>query len=65
MSWHYQLMKHTEHNGEVWYGIHELYDGIGYTIEPRTVRGEDIEDIKWVLETMLEDVEKHGVKDYV
>ena len=64
MTWHYQLMKHTEYDGEVWYGVHEFYDGNGYTTEPRSIRGEDKEDIKWVLETMLEDIEKHGVKDY-
>jgi hypothetical protein len=23
MSWHYQLMRHTEPDGEVWYGVHE------------------------------------------
>ena len=64
MTWHYQLMKHTDDNGYVWYGVHEFYEGNGYTAEPETVRGQDEEDIKWMLETMLMDIEKHGVKDY-
>tara|TARA_R110000803_G_scaffold111135_1_gene179564 strand:- start:208 stop:387 length:180 start_codon:yes stop_codon:yes gene_type:complete len=58
-------MKHTEPDGEVWYGVHEnYYKSGGYTVEPVRIMGEDIEDIKWVLETVLKDIEKHGVKDY-
>ena len=64
MSWHYQLMKHTEPDGEVWYGIHETYTSGGYTVEPVRVMGENKEDIKWMLETMLKDIEQYGVKDY-
>ena len=64
MTWHYQLMKHTETNDEVWYAVHEFYEGGGYTLEPVRVMGEDKENIKWLLETMLKDIEKHGVKDY-
>jgi hypothetical protein len=64
MTWHYQLMKHTEPDGEVWYGIHELYEGNGYSSNPESIRSHDKDDIKWMLETMLGDMEKHGVKDY-
>ena len=64
MTWHYQLMKHTEPDDQVWYAVHEVYEGNGYTLEPQRVQGQDKEDIKWMLETMLKDIEKHGVKDY-
>jgi hypothetical protein len=57
-------MKHTELNGEMWYAVHEFYEGGGYTAEPVRVMGEDKANIKWLLETMLKDIEKHGVKDY-
>jgi len=33
-------------------------------VEPVLVTGEDKEDVKWLLETVLKDIEKHGVKDY-
>lgn len=64
MSWHYQLMKHTEPDGEVWYAIHEIYEGNCYTVEPVSVQGQDIHDIEWMLKHVLEDIEKYGVKDY-
>ena len=64
MTWYYQLMKHTEPDGDVWYGVHEFYDVNGYTVNPMTVMGGDKEEIKWMLEAMLEDIEKRGVKDY-
>jgi len=57
-------MKHTEPDDEVWYAVHEFYEGNGYTIEPVRVQGQDIDDIKWMLKHVLEDIEKYGVKDY-
>ena len=63
MSWHYQLIRHTEPNGNVWYGVHKNYSG-SYTVDPVNIKSEDKEDIKWMLEHMLEDIEKHGVTDY-
>ena len=64
MTWHYQLMKHTEPDDQVWYAVHEFYGNNTYTKLPVDVRGDDKEDVKWMLEKMLEDIEKHGVKDY-
>ena len=64
MTWHYQLMKHTEPDGEVWYAVHEFYGINAYTASPETIRGKDKEEIKWILETVLKDIEKYGVKDY-
>ena len=63
MSWHYQLMKHTEPDDEVWYGVHKNYSG-SYTVDPVNIKSEDQADIKWMLEAMLMDIDKHGVKDY-
>ena len=65
MSWHYQLTRHTEPDGKVWYAVHKnYYRSDSYTVEPVSIKSEDKEDIKWMLEHMLEDIEKHGVKDY-
>ena len=73
-NWHYQLMYYTETNQ---YAVHEYYqigfedekpDHIfaydGWTKDPVAIVGEDVEDIKSMLRMMLEDIEKHGVKDY-
>jgi len=60
-------MKHTEPDDEVWYAVHKnyyYYSSDSYTAEPVSIQSEDKEDIKWMLEHMLGDIEKHGVKDY-
>ena len=65
-KWHHQLMKHEEPDGTVWYGIHEYYDlpdGPVWT-ERAFVEGDTPEDIKWALEAMIKDIDKHGAKDY-
>lgn len=36
----------------------------GWTRDPVEVTGEDIEDVKESLLLMLQDIDKHGVKDY-
>ena len=62
--WHYQLMRHKD---EEYFAIYEYYpmeDGDGLTEHPIYVDGESIEEVKEVLQAMLEDIEKHGVKDY-
>ena len=63
-KWHYQLMYYTETNQ---YAIHEYYsleDGDGWTESPITIVGDDVEDVKKMLQMMLDDIDKHGVKDY-
>ena len=70
--WHYQLMRHKSQNlGDIevldYYAIHEYYpmkDGDGWTETPVVVDGHSVEEVKEVLQMMLEDIEKHGVKDY-
>lgn len=50
-----------------YYAIHEYYpseDGDGWTEDPVFVDGDSVEEVKRVLQMMLEDIEKHGVKDY-
>lgn len=65
MTWHYQLMRHTEPSGDVWFAIHEFYEGrIGWTKDPTAIGGTSEDTVKWQLKRMLEDIEKHGVKDY-
>jgi len=65
--WHYQLMRHTDENGETYFAIHEYYpleDGDGWTERPVFIDGDSVEEVKNVLMMMLEDIQKHGVKDY-
>lgn len=67
-GWHYQLMRHTDPLSEdVYYAVHEYYpmeDGAGWTLSPVDVTGRSIEDVKKALVLMLQDINKHGVKDY-
>ena len=62
-NWHYQLMRHTEPDGEVWYAFHEKH-GPGYTIKPVSGIYESVEDAEWALDAMKVDIIKHGVEDY-
>jgi len=61
--WHYQLMVYDDGT----FGIHEMYhmdDGDAWTENPSTVTGESVDDLKWSLKAMLDDIEKHGVVIY-
>lgn len=70
--WHFQLMYHKYENphtleSDGYYAIHEYYpmeDGDVWTEDPVDITGEDIEDVKKYLLLMLQDIDKHGVKDY-
>ena len=66
MGWHYQVMRHKT-NEEEWYEMHEYFpleSGHFWSESGSMVVGLSIEDIKWQLKAMLNDLEKHGVKDY-
>ena len=63
MTWHYQLMKHSD--GSL--AVHEYYtleDGDGWTKEPVSIIGDDVDDVKGVLQMILNDINKYGVKNY-
>lgn len=66
--WHYQLMKHKhDFSCDDYYAIHEYFDlegGPAWTENPVEVTGRSIEDVKKSLMLMLQDIDKHGVKDY-
>ena len=65
--WHYQLMRHLTPDGETYYAVHEYYPIEGnpaWTEKPVTVDGESKSDVVWMLKAILNDIEKHGVKDY-
>ena len=65
--WHYQLMRHMTPQGETYYAVHEYYpldDGPAWTENPVAVDGESKSDVVWMLNAILKDIEKHGVKDY-
>jgi ethanolamine utilization microcompartment shell protein EutL len=49
------------------YAIHEMYpldEGDAWTENPVTVTGESVEDVKKSLVMMLNDIDRHGVKEY-
>jgi len=61
--WHYQLMIHPDGS----YAIHETYpldEGDAWTENPVSVTGESVEDVKKSLVMMLNDIDRHGVKEY-
>lgn len=75
MVWHYQLMKHTDEEGETWYAVHELYSrespdkdsddvNLGWTAEPVDIRGDTLEDIMRLLKDVQSDIRRYGIKDY-
>lgn len=70
MTWHYQLMRHKE-DDEEYLAIHEYYHfesvsgskSHGWT-EDYFVTAETPEEMKEILQRMIEDIDKHGVKDF-
>ena len=66
-SWHYQVMQHTDDNGDPYLAIHEAYklhDGkLGWTQRPVPIEAESVSDLRIALINILRDLERHGVKD--
>ncbi len=55
-------MKHNEY-----YAVHEFYpsdDGGSWTKNPVDISGDSVQDIKESIQMILNDIDKHGVKDY-
>jgi len=66
--WHYQVMKHKGEEGD-WYGIHEYYpfsEGkAGWTKETISLdKAETVSELRTMIWRILDDFDKHGVKDY-
>lgn len=60
-SWYYQLMRHAD--GSL--AVHEYYEDLNsWTKDPISVVGDDVEDVKKCIQMILQDIDKHGVKDY-
>jgi hypothetical protein len=63
LGWHYQVIKHSDY-----YAVHEYYPnkdrGDGWTENPVAITGESVEEIRWMLERILADIETRGVKNY-
>ena len=60
-SWNHRILA-TEHNGELYLQIHEVYyEGdkpISHTKDPKSVTGESVYEVKWTLDKMEECLEK-------
>ena len=59
MSWNYRVMQHSEESDDEYFAIHEAYyndvgEPDGYTEHPVTVLGASIEELRLILERMLE-----------
>lgn len=62
MSWNYRVLA-SEHEGEVFFEIHEVYydkkhNPTSYTENPVSISGSNLEEVKWVLEKMNESLDK-------
>jgi hypothetical protein len=58
MSWNHRLIRHN-HKGEVYYQIHTVYynekgEPDGCSLSGSPVGGDDIDEVKWVLDEMRE-----------
>ena len=54
-------------DGEDNYAVNEYYviDGkFSWSNDPITIDGESVEDVKAMLQMIINDIDKHGVKDY-
>lgn len=65
MSWNYRAIE-KEYKGEKYYEIHEVYYNDNGTIyamseNPDVPYGETLDDLKWSLQHMIDDIGKHEV----
>ena len=47
--------------------VHEYYPsdgGAGWTKEPISIVGDDVDDVKKSIQMILADIDKHGIKSY-
>ena len=66
-TWNHRIIKAKYDNGEIYYGIYEVYYGKddsleGYTEKPEDVTGESLEDLKEYYE-MMADAFKQPILD--
>lgn len=66
-SWHYQIMRHIDDNGEPYLKIHEAYklhDGkFGWTEKAVPIEADTLPEMRMALLDILRDLERHGVRD--
>jgi hypothetical protein len=66
-GWHYQIMQHKADGGETYLAIHEYYtlhDGQeSWTLKAVPIEAESVSDLRIALLNILQDIEKHGVRD--
>ena len=61
-SWHYQVRRQTDADGDVWYDIVEVYGSpYGHTVEGMTPGSETKAGVIDVLEKMLKDAKRYRV----
>lgn len=67
MGWHYQVVR-TVRDGEEEFAIHEAYPDIREPGEPLPItenaimpHGDSVDDLRWSLKAMLEDLDRYGV----
>ena len=60
---HHRVVKTIQPNGDVIFGIHEVYydeNGVpdGYTANPISISGEDMESLNWTVDRIKESLSK-------
>ena len=62
--WNHRVLVAQDKRGELYFNVHEVYYNNetkkpdGYTTNPITIGGEDIEAIKWVIDKIKESLDK-------
>jgi hypothetical protein len=62
--WNHRVLATIDKHGETYFNIHEVYynnktkQPDGYTANPITIGGEDIEALKWTINKIQESLEK-------
>ncbi len=70
MSWNNRIMRHVEDNGEVWYGLHEVYYRRGkvwlWDETPTSITGDTPSDMFGLLANCVRDAWKsrHEILDF-
>lgn len=68
MGWNHRVFKKVYPDGYIQYSIREVYGdvdsgGFGYSSNPIAPVGDDLEDLRWVLEKMLESLDNPVLED--
>jgi len=66
-SWHYQIMRHVDDNGDAFLKVHEFFIGHdkkeSWTAFSVPIEADTVPEMRMTLLDILRDLERHGVRD--